>query len=214
VLFPLFAKEYFNNPSHVADMLYKGLIYIMILMTPIALFLAYFSHEWLDVWLGKDFSGYSAEVAVLLLAGVFLNSFAQILFAYVQATGRADLTAKLHLTEVIPYFILLWFLLMNYGLKGAAIAWLVRSAVDSIGLVYLVAITNVVNMNAIIRPFLWCVLILVGLTAPIYLNEFSIRLLGLLLLFSIYFTITLYILRKDKILALIGQVISKVSNKK
>jgi len=49
-----------------------------------------------------------------------------------QAQGRPDLVAKITLFEVIPYLAVLWILISLFGLRGAAIAWTLRAAVDTL----------------------------------------------------------------------------------
>jgi O-antigen/teichoic acid export membrane protein len=67
-----------------------------------------------------------------LTLGVFINSLAQIAFALVQGAGRPDLTAKLHLIELPFYLLAIWWLIGSYGIKGAAMAWVIRIGVDAI----------------------------------------------------------------------------------
>ncbi len=74
----------------------------------------------------------SSLVLQLLAIGVFINSLAFVPFGMVQSAGRPDLTAKLHMLELPIYLLLLWFLLNTYGIVGAAIAWVVRAAIDTI----------------------------------------------------------------------------------
>jgi len=65
---------------------------------------------------------------------VFINSISQIPFAFIQGIGRPDLTAKLHLCELPIYLIAVSWLIHVYGVKGAALAWLLRVIVDGIAL--------------------------------------------------------------------------------
>ena len=67
-----------------------------------------------------------------LAVGVFINSIAQIPFAFIQGAGRPDLTAKLHLIELPFYLLVLWWLISSYGIEGAAIAWVGRVGFDSL----------------------------------------------------------------------------------
>ena len=50
--------------------------------------------------------------------------------AAVQSAGRPDLIAKLHLMEMPFYLPILWWLIGAYGIEGAAVAWVLRAAVD------------------------------------------------------------------------------------
>lgn len=84
------------------------------------------------LWLGSEFAKNSILVLQLLTIGVFINSHSRVPFGLLQSAGRADLTAKLHLFELPFYLSILWWLLDVYGIVGAAIAWVIRVAVDTI----------------------------------------------------------------------------------
>jgi O-antigen/teichoic acid export membrane protein len=90
------------------------------------------AHEGITLWLGVEFADNSSFVLQWLAVGVFINSIAQIPFALVQGAGRPDLTAKMHLIELPFYLLTLWWLLGVYGIKGAAIAWVVRAIIDTL----------------------------------------------------------------------------------
>lgn len=90
----------------------------------------------LSVWLGDKYLGDASNVLKILAIGFFFNSLAQIPFAKIQAKGNSRLTAMLHLSEVVPYLALLYFLVLNFSIVGAAIAWTVRVSVDFLLLEY------------------------------------------------------------------------------
>jgi len=48
----------------------------------------------------------------------------------IQAFGRPDITAKIHMLELPFYLTYLFFLINAYGVTGAAIAWLIRVSVS------------------------------------------------------------------------------------
>ena len=74
------------------------------------------------------------QQAQLLAVGVFINSFGYISQALIQAYGRPDLTAKLHVAELIAYVPYLWWLVETHGIEGAAIAWVVRVTISTAAL--------------------------------------------------------------------------------
>ena len=208
VLFPLFAKVWLNNPQQAADMLHKGLAYILIALVPIVILLSYFSNEWLRLWLGDSFASKSASIAVWLVAGVLMNSLAQILYAYVQGTGKSDWTAKLHMLEAIPYWLALWYFLKNHGLQGAAITWFLRCFIDCFSLAYLAVKINAINKSAIFKPIMLSIALAVVLIASLLINTFSTRVLALLFLIVLYGISVVRIIKKDKVLAFINQRLS------
>lgn len=72
------------------------------------------------------------------MIGIFLNSAARVPFTLLQAHGRADLTAKLHLIELPIFAALLVAGVHAFGITGAALAWTLRVALDTT-LLYLAA---------------------------------------------------------------------------
>jgi O-antigen/teichoic acid export membrane protein len=71
-----------------------------------------------------------------LLCGIWLNGLANIPYVMLQAQGRPDVVAKIHLAEIGPYVALLWYSLHQFGLEGAAFAYSTRVAVDAILLIW------------------------------------------------------------------------------
>jgi len=105
---------------------------------PLTLLIVTLAYEGLDLWLGGEFAQNSTRVVQWLAVGVFINSLAHVAFSLVQATGRPDITAKLHLVELPFYLISLWWLVAEYGIEGAAIAWVIRIVIDT-GLLFGIA---------------------------------------------------------------------------
>ena len=135
-LFPTFAATKSNNSDFTIKVIKKSFAAIFILIFPIVLTIVTFSKEGLTFWLGKDFAKYSAPVMQWLATGVFINSLAQVIFALVQGRGRPDITAKIHLFELIFYFPILWWSIKQYGIVGAAVIWTMRATIDGILLLW------------------------------------------------------------------------------
>jgi O-antigen/teichoic acid export membrane protein len=83
------------------------------------------------VWLGSDFAAMSTEVLRWLAAGIFISSLAQLPWGLIQAAGRPDLTAKIHVLELLVYLPALWLMVSRYGIQGAAVTWTARVALDT-----------------------------------------------------------------------------------
>lgn len=132
VLFPAFAASKSSGLSHVTALYSMGGRAILAALAPIVLVLVVFAEEGLRVWLGDDFAQKSTAVLQWLAIGVYLNSFAQVPFVFIQGIGRADITAKLHLLELPIYIVLMFWLLNTHGIIGVAIAWLLRSTIDAV----------------------------------------------------------------------------------
>jgi len=85
----------------------------------------------LMLWLGTDFAHLGAPVLQCLMIGVAVSAPAQIAFTKLQAVGRARSSALLHLAEVAPYCIALWFAASRLGVMGAAVVWTGRVLLDA-----------------------------------------------------------------------------------
>jgi O-antigen/teichoic acid export membrane protein len=138
VLFPEFARTFRADPTRGARVYRRALVTILLVILPPVVIVTTFAHTGLRLWLGPAFAAQSTGVVQWLAAGILYNSLATIAFTLVQGVGRADVTAKLHLAELVPYLGLLWVLTERYGIAGAAAAWFVRSTLDAGALLLIV----------------------------------------------------------------------------
>jgi len=132
VLFPAFSSSFAQDPSRSIQLYKKGIKYVFIILFPIILFIVVFARDILQLWLGNDFADNSHRPMQLLAIGVLINCLASIPFAFIQGRGRADLTAKLHLLEVLIYLPGAYWLISHYGIVGASLAWVLRVSIDAL----------------------------------------------------------------------------------
>jgi O-antigen/teichoic acid export membrane protein len=135
VLFPAFSTSMVADRPRLVFLFESGVKYIFLVLFPVTLVLIVFAPEALRFWLGSEFARQSGPVAQILFVAVFLNSLAHIPFAHVQGAGRPDITAKLHLLELPLYLVTLVLMARSMGIRGVALAWLLRVALDAILLV-------------------------------------------------------------------------------
>jgi len=138
VAYPAFAAELRSDKPRVIRVFNAALAWTIVLLFPVLLILMAFSKEILQAWLGADFASRSGFVLEVLSLGVMANALAQVPFALVQASGRPDLTAKLHLIELPLYVAALWVMIGKFGVVGAALAWTARATIDS-GLLFTIS---------------------------------------------------------------------------
>jgi O-antigen/teichoic acid export membrane protein len=131
VLFPAFSSSCTrDDQARVAHLFDRSLTYVVLLLFLPALVIVTFAQGGMRLWLGEAFASQSSLVLQLLCIGVFANGVAQVPFALVQGMGRPDLTAKLHMAELLFYVPAVWWLTSSWGIKGTALAWLLRAVVD------------------------------------------------------------------------------------
>lgn len=90
-----------------------------------------FVRPFFTLWLGPQFAAASAPIAQVLLVAIWINSLAGLPFTLIRARGRPEIAARFHLFELIPFLVLLYFLIKWFGPMGAAFAWLLRVCVDT-----------------------------------------------------------------------------------
>lgn len=132
VLFPALSTLLVSDQKRATRLMEIGINAILLSLAPATLIIVPLAAPLLDLWIGPDFAANSSGVAQWLAVGVLVNSTARVPYAFIQAQGRPDLTAKLHVLEFIPYLIAVWALTSAYGAVGAAIGWTTRIFVDTI----------------------------------------------------------------------------------
>ncbi|MFJ3149259.1 oligosaccharide flippase family protein [Pseudomonas putida] len=86
----------------------------------------------LNLWVGEYVNSESVTVGRILCVGVFLNGVGAMLYAFLHAQGRTRTTAIFHLIE-LPLFVgALYWLIQDFGVIGAAIAWMLRTLLDTL----------------------------------------------------------------------------------
>ena len=104
---------------------------VLLVMFPFILVAVAFAPQLLSIWLGAGFAVHSSIVLQVLAIGVFINAVAHVPSVLVQSVGRPDVNAKLKLIEIPIYIALAWWLIVRFGIVGAAAAWLARVLLDS-----------------------------------------------------------------------------------
>jgi O-antigen/teichoic acid export membrane protein len=158
-LFPRLTRVENEEGKRLAE---RSLILLIAVMTVLTVTGMALLPLFLHYWISPSFSKHAAVVGMILLAGVWINSLAFVPYGLLQAQGRPDITAKLHLLE-LPFFVLaLWAGIHWLGLAGAALAWSLRVAADAfllfhfahlpIGLRNMVPAIIVMSIAAAIAP--------------------------------------------------------------
>lgn len=128
-LFPRLAEATIDEARRLALTAVRSLA---VIMTPAILLCVLFVKPFMQWWLTPDFAKQAGLTAQILLLGFWINSFARIPYAQLQAAGRPNVVAKCHLVELMPYLALLYLGLHYWGLPGAATAFSVRTFSDCI----------------------------------------------------------------------------------
>jgi O-antigen/teichoic acid export membrane protein len=139
VLFPAFSQALAVQDRVRATALYeRSIVSTFAILFPLVLGVVLFAHEGLRLWLGIEFATRSTALLQIFAIGVFTNSLANMPYALLQASGRPDLTAKIHLVEAPLYIALLFWAIRAHGLEGAALVWTISLSLEAAVLFFLV----------------------------------------------------------------------------
>lgn len=136
VMFPAFSVYSKEDSQKMAGLHQKSIRYLLLILTPIVTFLIITAEPLLFYWIGSEFAQNSTVVLQLLAIGILVNSVATVPYTALQAAGRPDITAKLHLLELPVYLLMIWFFTYWMGVVGVALAWVLRVSIDGVLLLY------------------------------------------------------------------------------
>jgi len=132
-LFPAFSSLDALGARERLEKLYaRSVKFLLLALGPVLVLLIVFARQILRLWLGGDFAAQSTVVLQILAVGVLLNSLALVPYTLIQGLGRPDVTAKFHLLELPLYGGLVWLLVGQWGISGAALAWTLRVGFDAL----------------------------------------------------------------------------------
>jgi O-antigen/teichoic acid export membrane protein len=126
-LFPRLAAAGSAEAKQLATIAIQSLA---VVMTPLMLAGLMLVEPFLQWWLSPDLALRAGLTAKILLLGFWINAFAHIPYAQLQAAGKPDVVAKCHLVELLPYLLLLYVALRYWGLPGAAVVFTLRTLAD------------------------------------------------------------------------------------
>ncbi|MES2949236.1 MAG: flippase [Pseudomonadota bacterium] len=99
-------------------------------MLGVCLLAAALAYPVLALWITPEFARSALPVSLVLCIGVWMNSLAAVPYTLLHAKGNPRLTAIFHVVELVLYLLALWILSAQFGLVGAALAWVARVALD------------------------------------------------------------------------------------
>ena len=136
VMFPAFSVSSLNNKDELAALHQRSIRFLLFIFLPLAAFLIISANPILYFWLGREFAQNSTLVMQILTLGIVINSIARVPSTVIQAVGRPDIRAKLHMAELPVYLMLIWMFTQQWGIIGVALAWVVRVLIDGVFLLY------------------------------------------------------------------------------
>lgn len=136
-IFPACSALGLRRTQELEGLYARSLRFLFCAIAPISVVLVLLARPIIGAWLGPAFVDKSAVPLQFLAAGVFVNCFAHVPYCFLQGLGRPDLPAKLFLAELLPYGLLLWWMIGRWGISGAAAAWSIRVTIEVVLLFWL-----------------------------------------------------------------------------
>lgn len=137
VLFPTFAAQAARQDPAAWALYDRALRLLLLALLPITLALGLLASPLLTLWIGPDFAAHSAPVLRLFSVGILINCLAHVPLTWLHGAGRFRAPALLHCAELPLFLAALWLLTQQWGLTGAALAWLGRMIADAAALFWL-----------------------------------------------------------------------------
>jgi O-antigen/teichoic acid export membrane protein len=138
-LFPAFsALSEGRRWDRIQDFFVRAHRYLLLILLPLIFGLFLWAPELLRIWVGADFAAEAALPFRILIVGFGVGFFAPFSGALLQGAGRPDILSKVYLVELVPNAILTVVLVRSMGITGAAIAFAVRTTLETVALLVIV----------------------------------------------------------------------------
>jgi O-antigen/teichoic acid export membrane protein len=129
-----------NNQLNLAATYHKSNQLSSVLLGSSGIFIAIFADTILTLWTqNQDLSEQVAPVLRLLVCGMVANGMMNGPYYLQLASGWTSLLVKINLLLLIFFVPVIYFLTINYGIQGAALAWLI------LNIIYLVIVANLMH---------------------------------------------------------------------
>lgn len=134
VAFPSITRQLHQDPLLAHAEFRRWLVRVAVVMAMVCGTSALLLPSALPWWIGHELDSASVTIGQWLCLGVWLNSVGAMYYSWLHAHGRFKTTALLHLLELPLYLLVLMAMLHQFGVIGAAIAWVLRVGLDTASL--------------------------------------------------------------------------------
>jgi O-antigen/teichoic acid export membrane protein len=136
VAFPYLSNLRANDPGLVKGIFCRTLAISLAGMSLVTAFFIAFGGSLLSLWLGNSVPTESHDVIRVLSLGLLPYTVGTMCIALLHAAGRTDLTAKINIAEFPFFLLLIYLMILHFGIMGAAYAWVLRVTLDAVVLVF------------------------------------------------------------------------------
>jgi O-antigen/teichoic acid export membrane protein len=185
VLFPVFSASYNSNPEFSKKLFLSGTKFIFLLLYPAILLIVTFSYQGIELWLGTKFAENSSLVLQLLAIGVLLNSLAAIPFNFFQGIGKASIPALVNIIELPFYLFIMWIVIKEWGINGAALIWLLRIVIDT-AILFLIAQKKVKIFHSSDYRIIIFLLLVIAIAFPLMITDSWLKVIAVIIILCGY----------------------------
>lgn len=199
VFYSAISNSVTHNKAKTEQIINTGLKFVLFLIFPVLILIIAYAYEGIELWIGQSFAIEGAKVTQIVGIGVLFQSMAFIPISYLQSIGKPSIIAKIHLTEIFIYSLILYLLVIQYGVIGAAIAHALR-LIGDYSIISFFAIKSSKEYNFdFSRYILYLSLIGLALIPFPFLESFVHRLILWSVLMLGYLAMSIYELRSGSL---------------
>lgn len=137
VLFPVFSALNVAKKSEAVFFYSRTFKHLLTIVGVAAIFILLYASEILNFWLGAEFAQKSSLVLQFLTIGMVGLCFSAVGDNLIKGYGRPELLAKIRLVQILPFFSLLVFFTLKFGIQGTAFVWMVRTLADALLIIFI-----------------------------------------------------------------------------
>ena len=120
-----------GDHAGVRETVKRATRYVFVLLVGPVVLLVIYAREILTAWMGASFAAGASGCLRILTFAMLVSVVAWPSYHLLHAAGRADLTARFHLLELVLHVPTSLVFIYYGGVVGAAVAWLIRVVIDS-----------------------------------------------------------------------------------
>ena len=173
-LFPVFSRDTMeiDQSRDMNKILLYAVKYILLILGPITVFVFIYPKEILSLWIDPAFAEISFVVTQFLAVGILINSLGRLPGTLFLGRGHPHIPAKLRILELLIYLPITVICLKKWGINGAAFAWMIRAAADTL-LLFIISIKHKdIKLEMKDEHLLAATLSLIGLFIAAWLLKF------------------------------------------
>jgi O-antigen/teichoic acid export membrane protein len=126
-LFPRVSSMTREDSIKLAYNAERVLLGMMLIAAVVGIFLL---APFISLWISPQFSMKAAPAGQIVMAGIWLDSLSRVPLYALRGQFRPEAVAKIDLMQIIPYWAILYLLILRFGIEGVAAAYVFRVALN------------------------------------------------------------------------------------